>query len=254
MNPTSSHGQNNNGQSTFFSQKTEKLATAVYMITDIIDSREPLRWRVREEAMEVLSLMSAPVGDSASRLNVLYRTTQAIERIIQVLTLARNTKLISDMNVTIVTKEYSDLKERVSASWAEGVEDNTPKLNHQFFKVESLPVPTSIPKSFPQSEVKRTSSTITSSIGHNVYKTAEISTPSVTDIVKDTPVQEGKNDRRSIILSLLKTKQEISVSDAMKQFPGVSDKTVQRELVAMVEAGILQKKGEKRWSTYSLKS
>ncbi len=253
MNPTSSHGQINNGQTNFFSQKAEKLATAVYMITDIIDSREPLRWKIREESMEVLSLMSTPAGDSASRLNVLYRTTQAIERILQILTLARNTKLISVMNVTIVTKEYSDLKERIAASWAEGIEDNVPKLSHQFFKVESLPPPASIQKSFPQSEIKRTSSTITSSIGHNVYKTEEISTPSVTDIVKDTPVQEGKNDRRLIILALLKTKPEVSVSDAMKQLPGVSDKTVQRELVAMVEAGILVKKGEKRWSTYSLK-
>jgi DNA-binding HxlR family transcriptional regulator len=44
----------------------------------------------------------------------------------------------------------------------------------------------------------------------------------------------------------------VSVSDVMKILPGVSDKTIQRELVAMVEAGVLEKKGEKRWSVYSL--
>jgi len=261
MNPTQHNGQDNKGQPSFFAQKAEKLATAVYMITDIIDSREPLRWKIREEAMEILSLTSTQGGDASSRWNVLYRITQAIERIEQILLLARNTKLLSSMNVNIVMKEYADLKEKLRSSWGEQGEEQSLRLSHQFFKVDTLPTPVSIQKSFPQPEFKRTSETTVFPIRHVVSQPQKISPTTATaqtdiqkDIRSDKPVvEEKKTDRRSIILNLLRVKPEISVSDAMKELPGVSDKTVQRELVAMVESGILQKKGEKRWSTYSLK-
>jgi hypothetical protein len=251
MNPTSSHGQNNNGQATFFSQKAEKLATAVYMITDIIDSREPLRWKIREEAMEVLSLTSTQTGDASLRSSVLYRLTQTLERIQYILAVAQNTKLISTMNVSIVMKEYADLKEKISASWSDAGAESSLRLDHKFFKVESLPAPAPIQKSFPQPEVKRTVGTSAQSIGQTQVSVPKVVAP-VVSVAQ--PVEEKKSDRRSAIIELLQTKSEISVSDAMKLFQGVSDKTVQRELVAMVEVGILQKKGEKRWSTYSLKN
>jgi hypothetical protein len=257
MNPTNHNGQENKGQNAFFLQKSEKLATAVYMITDIIDSREPVRWKIREEAMEILSLMSAPLGDASSKWNVLYRITQAIERIEHILMLARNAKLISSMNASVVMKEYAELKEKVANAWGDDSDHEPLKLNHQFFKVDALPV-VHPRRSFPQPELKRTIAVETPAISQHITVQQKIvtDTPVVkTDTQSDIPKLEGKKtDRRSVILALLKVKPELSVSDALKEFPGVSDKTVQRELVAMVESGILQKKGEKRWSTYSLKN
>jgi hypothetical protein len=61
-----------------------------------------------------------------------------------------------------------------------------------------------------------------------------------------------KNSRQSIIISLLKRKKEIMIKDVSPLIDGCSEKTIQRELLAMVEAGILRKEGEKRWSRYSL--
>lgn len=262
MNPNSSIGQQNKGQATFFAQKAEKLATAVYMITDIIDAREPLRWKIREEAMEVLSLISGSVGDKSSRASVLYRASEAIDRIDHILSIARNTKLISVMNATIVAREYGELKEKMHASWREDESDHTPKLDHRFFKVDVPYALSPIQKSFPQTDIKRTSishqNTISQTDVRNKKVEEEMSVKNGT-LQKDNQsdinrTEEKKVDRRAIILALLRSKSEISVSDAMKELPGVSDKTVQRELVAMVEAGILSKKGEKRWSTYSLRS
>ena len=78
-------------------------------------------------------------------------------------------------------------------------------------------------------------------------------------------INEGtKNHRREEILSTIKDKKNSSIN-----FDGASikdialalqskgketgEKTLQRELVAMVRDGVLKKKGEKRWSKYSLK-
>ena len=64
---------------------------------------------------------------------------------------------------------------------------------------------------------------------------------------------DDRDDRRKIILALIKQKPALSVKDITKSIPTVSEKTIQRELLAMVLAGILIKRGERRWSTYSLR-
>jgi DNA-binding transcriptional ArsR family regulator len=59
-------------------------------------------------------------------------------------------------------------------------------------------------------------------------------------------------DRRESILSVIKNKNQASIKDISTLIRGVSEKTIQRELSSLVEEGIVLKKGERRWSTYSL--
>ena len=61
-----------------------------------------------------------------------------------------------------------------------------------------------------------------------------------------------KNSRQSIIIGLLKRKKEIMIKDVSPLINGCSEKTIQRELSAMVHTGVLKRIGEKRWSRYSL--
>jgi hypothetical protein len=250
-------GQENKGQQSFFVQKAEKLATAMYMITDIIDSREPIRWKAREEAMEVLSLIGGSGLNKSYQSNTLHEITQAINRSIHILTLARNAKLISEMNALVVMKEYSELKDKITHNWSGLHEQPLLRLNQQFFKTESVP-PTSPHRiSFPQQEIKRTlpgTQQFSSQEQSVSYAHRTQSEQSVKDNQSDKiSSKNSSGERKQVILNLLKTKTEVSVSDVLKELPNVSDKTVQRELVGMVESGVLQKKGEKRWSTYSLK-
>jgi hypothetical protein len=84
-------------------------------------------------------------------------------------------------------------------------------------------------------------------------------TPTPSAGVKDTELfsrvknDVEHNDRRKIILALIKQKPALTVKDISKSIPHVSEKTIQRELLSMVSEGILLKKGERRWSTYSLR-
>jgi hypothetical protein len=61
-------------------------------------------------------------------------------------------------------------------------------------------------------------------------------------------------DRRNQIIAEIKKTGEVSVKDIARVVPGVSEKTLQRELIAMVTDGVLNKKGERRWSRYSIKN
>ncbi|HEY4500820.1 MAG TPA: hypothetical protein VJI70_00945 [Candidatus Paceibacterota bacterium] len=61
-------------------------------------------------------------------------------------------------------------------------------------------------------------------------------------------------DRRDAVLSVIKDKKKASIKDISTLIRGVSEKTIQRELSALIASGVVLKQGERRWSTYSLTS
>ncbi|PIR70281.1 MAG: hypothetical protein COU46_02395 [Candidatus Niyogibacteria bacterium CG10_big_fil_rev_8_21_14_0_10_42_19] len=62
----------------------------------------------------------------------------------------------------------------------------------------------------------------------------------------------GNGVRRERIMEALKQKDWLSVGDLKNHFEGLSEKTIQRDLVHMVGEGVLKKEGDKRWRKYSL--
>ena len=65
---------------------------------------------------------------------------------------------------------------------------------------------------------------------------------------------KDKNRRYEVIINLLKKTKEISVKDVSSIVSDCSEKTIQRELLSLVDKGVLKKEGERRWSKYSLAS
>ncbi len=83
----------------------------------------------------------------------------------------------------------------------------------------------------------------------------------LTDTKKDTTVEykgridravAAQKDRRASILGILQRKDKISVRDVVDVIKDCSEKTLQRELLALVAQGVLVKEGERRWSVYRL--
>jgi DNA-binding transcriptional ArsR family regulator len=58
--------------------------------------------------------------------------------------------------------------------------------------------------------------------------------------------------RRAAILSLLGNAGPSYIKDIAGAVPGVSEKTVQRELAALVGEGVIVRKGDRRWTTYEI--
>jgi DNA-binding transcriptional ArsR family regulator len=60
-------------------------------------------------------------------------------------------------------------------------------------------------------------------------------------------------DRREAVMSVIRNKGSVSIKDISTLIRGVSEKTIQRELMALIESGLIAKQGERRWSTYFIK-
>lgn len=59
-----------------------------------------------------------------------------------------------------------------------------------------------------------------------------------------------KSDRQKAILDIIKKTGETSIKDITTGVEGCSEKTIQRELNSLIYDGVLKKVGERRWSKY----
>lgn len=67
--------------------------------------------------------------------------------------------------------------------------------------------------------------------------------------VKSVPTGD---DRRERIKTILEAKKEATIKDISEIITDVSEKTIQRELNAMIEENVVKRQGERRWSKYSI--
>jgi hypothetical protein len=61
---------------------------------------------------------------------------------------------------------------------------------------------------------------------------------------------ENKSKRQDAILSFINERKSVGIKDIAALFSDTSEKTIQRELGALVATGKITKRGEKRWSIY----
>ncbi len=232
----SSHdgGQLNQAFSSFFRnehhnfvlQKSEKLASALYMVTGFIPSNDPLKTRVRTCAIELVTSSANP--EKARDLRYHEGFASICLEIGSILNLAERAGFISPMNARILHAEYADLASFVS--------QHTEKV----FDSNKVDVTTENRAPLDQGSVG-------SAKANKRRNGSELSTQSVG---KRTSNHKRHLNRREIILSLLNKKDKITVKDVCAEIEGCSEKTIQRELMALVDQGILMKEGERRWSTY----
>ena len=217
-----------NEHHTFVVQKTEKLASALYVVTGFIPSEDPLRTRLRTCAIELVSTSADPDRARESRYHEGF-SSRCLE-IGSILSLAQRAGFLSEMNAGILCGEYADL--------AVFVRDHHEKI----FGNMALEVSGEKPTELFETHIEKPDGTQGQQTPN---KTIRQQTPEA----KRTQ-SKRHNSRRQAILRLLDKKDRISIKDAAKSIEGCSEKTIQRELIAMVQEGVLLKEGERRWSTY----
>jgi hypothetical protein len=137
-------------------------------------------------------------------------------------------------NSAILVQEYEALAERIS-----GGTRLSPFIQTEDFLLPSLPqsdsgLQLSMParESAPQFSVKDTK-------GHS-------------RAVKDTEQNsKGQTKRTEAILEVVRRQKQVSIKDIAKVVKGYSEKTIQRELALLIQMGLVEKHGERRWSVYS---
>lgn len=247
--------------------KTNKLITALYMVTDIIDKDEPLRNKLRTLGIEIVSdinlIQQNNIGHLASAL------CSKISQIMSFLELASTINIVSEMNSNILKKEFLELDQSIKDSGGkDGLIDRKVNLS-EFFK-EELPAPRqSVNKGQYKSIGHQHFTRIGVQKGSTLMKALSDKTLGLSDM--NTKIKNTNNfdilkkQRREDIINIIKIiggnstikdikdkiKTEVGQSSSLVSY---GEKTLQRELVSMVKDGVLNKTGEKRWSRYFLKN
>ena len=205
--------------------KSEKLASAIYLITGFFNDQERLKWKLRSLASEFISLAVSLKDDLFKEKEAtVLETRSLILKITRLLSVAKNVGLISVENHDLMQGEFLKYVDML----------NYPVNISDFLNTES-----------PRPKIKELSGNLMIK-DKSEYKLAD-------KFLKEFgAISVKKNTRQSVIIGILKRKKEVMIKDVSPLISGCSEKTIQRELSAMVRSGIIKRVGEKRWSRYSL--
>lgn len=243
-------------------KKSSRISYAVYIITDLIKDNEPLKWSLRKVANELASVRG--FFDGRSVFNGIERNLMELESLLE---LASFAKVLSFMNVSLLKGEIQRLINEMKERGGDGF--YTHALVSSFFDVPRAERIDTARESFIPDK-QGTADIYKGHKGHanaddfykksplekvamNTYDTSikKISVPKL----QTNSTEIDKSKRQSKIIDIIKASKAefVSIKDITSRIKDCSEKTIQRELISMVESGILKKTGERRWSMYALK-
>jgi len=209
-------------------KKAERLAKAIHLIAPAFKNSQALREKLD---MIGIGLVDAAVLPPALARTALSRELLALS---SVLSIARAGGLLSHMNADLIARESHLLLQEV-ATYEE------PRLS-----LPESPTLAELAKSTgPSREVKTERPQRTLSAPSNKGQTMSDKGQSVSD-------NASRTSRRDAILAILSEKGPSYIKDISTVIRDVSEKTVQRELQALVSEGVIERSGERRWTQYTL--
>lgn len=232
-------------------KKTKKIAAALVVVTSALKDNQILKTEIERVAVklvkDVCELESAAITGSYDLSNI----TMSLNESLHFIDLLFFTKTISKENIELVKsliaatitaaenctyQEKSDLRALVSSPedqeivhTVSGVFDH----NIQTAEIQHAVEP-------KESHIEHVS------IVKKIAPTRQLSVHSAPN--STTP-------RRQQIVELLKVStnpEGVQIKEIAARIPECSEKTIQRELAALVESGVLIRSGDRRWTTYRL--
>jgi hypothetical protein len=256
----------------FVIKKTEKIVTALYMVTDCMDTDDAIKMRMRLRGVDLLSSVhQISVLSPAEKHAHLTATRLQVGELLSLVDVSLSIGFISRMNAEILKREFLLLIDELVAEQAH-YRDRLPSSSmyenrkisdfvlspEMFNSDDSEGAPRSLSESLQlanardlhKGQIFKKTSSLIGSQNKNVGLGQASS-----HIVKSETSNENsvsKKDRSETIKNIIKDKGEVSIKDISVAFSDCSEKTIQRELNDLISKGQIKKIGEKRWSRYSL--
>ncbi len=296
--------------SVLIAKKSEKLVTALYLVTDLMSDSEPIKHGLRKNAVALLSSMNSLAQlDVKDRVIELKMSLKSVTEIASLLHVAVTTGIVSKMNGELLVEGFRSLqlvlekkqpifsKEMLHVDNEEDLERETSFMSAVNSTSYDALTPLSIARLHESThELRRTQETlrqsqllskiegkrhtkesviIKDSIDHKKdidWSNKEKSQEGVSDTlgkssthsvlmehaarpsgITASSFQMKKLSRREQILGLFVRGVDVSIKDIAARIKGCSEKTIQRELNALLEDNVIERIGEKRWSRYVLR-
>lgn len=231
----------------FISKKGTQLGTAIYYVTEHLDAEDPMRQELRKIVLHLSISVSKFTPDYRSSAQIIEAGVN-INVLLNLLQIAIGSGLISNMNGEILVGEVNKIKASVEKLSIKTFLDYGAKggtelndLNNVFNEKNDR-----AEKSFSDTNTR---------VG-TAIENDNTTTPTVIKS-KTTPASDKdlamRHIRRESIIRLLKQRGIVGLTDIKAIIPNLSDKTLQRELMSLIDEGVIVRKGEKRWARYSLR-
>jgi len=219
-------------------KKTEKLVSALYLLSSFISDKEPIKWQMREEGVNLLS-QSLCLSDrlSSERMLAYTKFISTGLKFLSFLEVSYLGGIISEMNYNVLKYEFETLIKKAEFE-EKGSGNKSLIFPEHFFEVQA-------------DQVEESSNVLSKG---QTLMSDRMSLKKTTETVRTNELkQKDKSNRQEVIINLLKKNSELGIKDFTSSIKDCSEKTIQRELVLLVSKGLIKKAGEKRWSRYSLK-
>jgi hypothetical protein len=249
----------NDSYGLFVFQKTEKIVKAVYLLTSLMSDKEPMKERSRTLVNgileNVLNVSERVWNEDKNNKKIL----SSISEIILLFEVAEYTGMMSKMNKQIINTELQKLSNFIISSYENSSSAKVVFEQNMFDKnYDYVPKNTFNGLSFSnnQNTIQKDDEQTLNIINKGQDEMSDMSLNNKTSFIKIVHPQKkikDKNNRQDIIFKMLNGGAKLTIKDFAKNIKGCSEKTIQRELISMLEKGVLKKEGERRWSKYFLK-
>lgn len=251
----------------FLIKKSENFVRAIYLITNFLSDNEPLKWRLRTSATELIERVMSFIKEERNKASeYLYRAHffGCLSFLISLLNVGEESGAISGANATLLKREISSFfpifqdkifslrikQDALPIAPEPAVSTRRSKTARYLSRAERRESRRQFAERIlrPLENKSTTENVLEKSKGQEKSTvTKEMSVTKNTSKIKT----EQHIRRQQAIVSVLKDKKQLTVREMMSVINGYGEKTIQRELVALVEKGILKKMGQKRWSSYA---
>lgn len=220
-------------------KKAERLAKAIHLVGPAFRNSVALRNRLDQVAV---GLIDAAILPPASARDSLSRELLALS---SVLAIARTGGLLSSMNADLIAHEAHLLLQEI-ATYEEPrlFLDDAPTLAGL---AKDLGREVSLETKREQTNRSTSKHATRSGVGKTI-----VANPQSSKGQSIGHLSDKKDDRKEAIKTVLRTKGPSYIKDISTVIRDVSEKTIQRELQALVEEGSVARSGERRWTTYTL--
>ena len=209
------------------SGRASKLASALYLVTSLMPEGDPVRTELRNVGVTLVSdiAKSGRVARGSAR--------DLVPAIVSLLELSKNAGLMSAMNADVLSEKFIEFSHGLTAD-GDGVTGRS-----------ALAL---LSDSFPDSvKDTPTSSSVAVHKGQRANLLARHLQASHRPLARS-----GDGVRRAKIIDFIKDRKRAGIKEIAHMFPGLSEKTVQRELLQLVRERVIAREGERRWSVYSI--
>lgn len=222
-------------------EQISQLTIKVYKLTILFPKKEPLRYRLRELAGNILAnvttwellstehMEKADVLDGNQRKELVFNIQRDLEVVQSYLELAKWQNWVSYFDILKIMEEYAKLIEKSRELTARIEREDVSK--RKLVKLSDL--------------LERKEQAV-----EDIKERLEIG-----EEPKETAKRVKKqdlNERESKIIEVLREKGKVQVWEISKMFPDISKRTIRRDFVELLDSGLIKRIGEKNNTFYQL--